>query len=72
VQAVWLKEADAAPKEPFAAEVKKLQAGAGEDPAHPSRQVSNLKIVYLSSRIYGGWAGSPLNPEPHAYEGVSP
>jgi len=28
----------------------------------------NLKIAYLSSRIYGGWAASPLNPEPHAYE----
>jgi hypothetical protein len=28
----------------------------------------NLRIAYISSRIYGGWAGSPLNPEPWAYE----
>jgi hypothetical protein len=28
----------------------------------------NLKMAYLSSRTYGGYAASPLNPEPHAYE----
>jgi hypothetical protein len=28
----------------------------------------NLRVAYLSSRIYGGYATSPLNPEPYAYE----
>ena len=28
------------------------------------------RIVYLGSRIYGGWAVNDLNPEPYAYEGA--
>jgi hypothetical protein len=29
----------------------------------------NLRIAYLSGRIYGGWATTELNPEPYAHEG---
>ena len=28
----------------------------------------NLRIAYLSARIYAGYAKTPLNPEPYAYE----
>ena len=36
------------------------------------RLFPNLQIAYLSSRIYGGHSGSPLNPEPYAYESAFP
>jgi hypothetical protein len=65
---VWLKEADPAPKEPFPGEVKKLQEELVKILHILHDKFPNLKIAYLSSRIYGGWAVSRLNPEPHAYE----
>src|SRR4029453_3365647 len=32
----------------------------------------NLRIAYLSSRLFGGYATGPLNPEPYAYESAFP
>ena len=32
----------------------------------------NLRIVYLGSRTYGGYANGGLNPEPYAYESAFP
>jgi hypothetical protein len=31
--------------------------------------LANLRVAYLASRIYGGYADGRLNPEPYAYEG---
>ena len=70
VQVVWIKQA------------RRLPAEQGEFPAHTdefNRHLTtvlnrlkatypNLKLAYLSSRIYGGYADSPLSPEPYAYE----
>lgn len=68
VQAVWLKQANAQPTRPFPAEAKKLQADIAATLGNLRERYPNLKLVYLSSRIYAGYAASPLNPEPHAYE----
>lgn len=70
VQVLWIKHAEAQP------------AGLGEFPEHAKvlqRSVvntlniakhyyPNVRVAYLSSRIFGGYATSALNPEPYAYE----
>ncbi|MCG3178897.1 MAG: hypothetical protein BIFFINMI_01227 [Phycisphaerae bacterium] len=70
VQAVWIKQA------------LKQPAGLGAFPAHARtlrdhlvailqlarQKYPNLRVAYLSSRIYAGYATGGLNPEPYAYE----
>jgi hypothetical protein len=68
VQVVWLKQANAGPTRPFPAEAKKLQADIVATLHNLREKFPNLQIAYLSSRTYGGFATTPLNPEPHAYE----
>jgi hypothetical protein len=68
VQAVWLKQANAGPTEPFPTEAKRLEEDIRADIKILSDRFPNLKQVFLSSRIYAGYASTPLNPEPHAYE----
>ena len=68
VQVVWLKQANARPTAAFPAEAKKLQADIVATLHNLQTKFPNLKIAYLSSRTYGGYATTSLNPEPHAYE----
>ena len=69
VQVVWIKQANARPGEGFP-EAAKILAKDVTDTLHVMHdRFPNLKIAYLSSRIYAGYATSPLNPEPYAYEG---
>ncbi len=69
VQVVWMKQANPQPSAGFPTEAKKLQADLVSTLHNLHNRFPNLKIAYLSSRIYGGYASVPLNPEPYAYEG---
>ena len=68
VQAVWLKEALARPTETFPADAKRLQADLHAIVKLLGSRFPNLRLVYVSSRTYGGYATSALNPEPYAYQ----
>jgi hypothetical protein len=68
VQVVWLKNATPRPSKPFPAEALALKQHLLANLHILHNRFPNLKIAYLSSRIYAGYAESSLNPEPHAYE----
>lgn len=68
VQAVWIKQADAGPNSGFPAYARTLQAELARIVQLLPGRYPNLKLAYLSSRTYGGYATTPLNPEPYAYE----
>ena len=70
VQVVWLKQAQIGPAQ--LGEFPKHAESLRDDTAVILRMLKtrfpNLRIAYLSSRIYAGYATGPLNPEPYAYE----
>jgi hypothetical protein len=68
VQVVWVKEANGSPTEEFPEHARKLYNDMVGVMHTLHDKFPNLKIAYLSSRIYGGYAGGNLNPEPFAYE----
>jgi Cu/Ag efflux protein CusF len=68
VQAAWIKQADAGPRQGFPEYAKKLQAEQKTIVQILHDRFPNLKLCYLSSRTYGGYATTALNPEPYAYE----
>lgn len=68
VQAVWLKEANAGPTNGFPQYALDLQRDLAAIVRLMAARYPNLRIVYLSSRIYGGYATTMLNPEMYAYE----
>jgi Cu/Ag efflux protein CusF len=68
VQAVWIKQADAGPTTGFREYARTLQKEQANIVRLLHGRFPNLKLVYLSSRTYGGYATIRLNPEPYAYE----
>jgi hypothetical protein len=70
VQVVWLKEAIAGEDRPFPRDTKALQKNLRQIIKTMRFRYPNLKLIYLSSRTYGGYAVTGLNPEPAAYDGA--
>jgi uncharacterized protein (TIGR03437 family) len=69
VQAAWVKLADRQPTLPFPDDARKLRDETRAIIGMLRARFPNLRLVYLSSRIYAGYASTTLNPEPHAYHG---
>lgn len=70
VQAVWIKQALAGPARlaEFPAHARRLQDDLVTILNTARKRFPNLQLAYLSNRIYAGYANTPLNPEPYAYE----
>ena len=70
VQIAWIKLANVRPTGELTEHGKKLQQDTLIVIQNAKARFPNLRIIYLSSRIYAGYASTPLNPEPYAYEGA--
>ena len=70
IQVAWMKQAEAGPSQhgDFPKHAKVLQENLVKGLNNLKEKFPNLRIVYLSSRIYAGYATTALNPEPYAYE----
>ena len=68
VQVIWFKEAEARPTDTsFATYPDALKIKYKSVMQILKSKYPNLKLVYLSSRIYAGYATTNLNPEPFAW-----
>jgi hypothetical protein len=70
VQVAWIKLANKGPKGDLAEHGKKLKEDTLKVLGNARARFPNLRLAFLGSRIYGGWSGGALNPEPYAYEGA--
>jgi hypothetical protein len=71
VQAIWLKAANASPTVSLpssSADAYTLEKNLGNIVRSLKVRYPNVKQVFISSRSYGGYAETRLNPEPYAYE----
>ncbi len=71
VQVAWLKVANPGPISSLPAQnadAYRLVTQMGNIVRAMKAHYPNLRIVYISSRIYAGYATTTLNPEPYAYE----
>lgn len=70
VQVAWIKQARRNPNSigEFPEHAEELKGHLAVIINRLKERFPNLRLIYLSSRIYAGYASTPLNPEPYAYE----
>jgi 5-hydroxyisourate hydrolase-like protein (transthyretin family) len=71
VEVVWIEDTDGIASGTFPSDISALQSQYETMMQTMLTLFPNLKLVYFSSRVYGGYSngvGSPDNPEPYAYE----
>ena len=68
VQVIWLKTALARERRSFPEHARLLQRALRSIVEILETKFPQLKLVYVSSRTYGGYSKSDLSPEPTAYE----
>jgi hypothetical protein len=68
----WVKLANVTPSGSLEEHGRKLERDTLAVLQNARTAFPNLRIAYLGSRTYGGYATTPLNPEPYAYEGAFP
>ena len=69
VVAAWVKLANARPTGTWPTATIQLKNDTVVALRNLASRFPNLRLAYLSSRIYAGYATTDLNPEPYAYEG---
>jgi hypothetical protein len=68
VQVAWVKEANASPTQAFPRHAQILDSQFVLIAHILKSRYPNIMLAYWSSRTYGGYATTNLNPEPYAYE----
>jgi hypothetical protein len=71
VVAIWMEDTDGIATGTFPTDIATLQSEYETMMQTMHTLFPNLKLVYFSSRVYGGYSngvGTPDNPEPYAYE----
>jgi hypothetical protein len=71
VQVIWAKVTNRDPTKPLPdpdADAYRLETTMGNIVRTLKFRYPNLKLVFFSTRIYGGYSNVPLAPEPYAYE----
>jgi hypothetical protein len=71
VVAIWMEDTDGIATGSFPTDITTLQSEYESMMQNMHTLFPNLKLVYFSSRVYGGYSngvGTPDNPEPYAFE----